>query len=168
MKYVLMFESFKNLSAMDRGFLPFIRSGVEQYLEADDQRAKRKLKEGIKTLIMKWTDRPVEMVSEEAMRIAQSVGLDAFDLLWPQRNKAGRDTKGKSLLVWEHTTPVEELFQQFVTDPENLEKHMADYSGVCWISREENDKLDKKFRSKRPGGWRKVYDSLGIKVIDRK
>ena len=44
---------------------------------------------------------------------------------------------------------------------------MNNYSGVCWITRQEDDLLNKnKFRNNRNGKWEKCYEKCNIKIIN--
>ena len=45
---------------------------------------------------------------------------------------------------------------------------MSNHTGVCWITREEDNILNKSgFRSNREEGWEAVYEKCGINVIVR-
>jgi hypothetical protein len=45
---------------------------------------------------------------------------------------------------------------------------MQGYSGVCWITRDEDDELNRRgYKSKRPGGSLDCYARCGIKVLPR-
>ena len=49
-----------------------------------------------------------------------------------------------------------------------VRRWMQSYSGVCWITREEDDELNRKgYKSVRPGGWFECYTRCGIKVVPR-
>ena len=68
----------------------------------------------------------------------------------------------------EHTTPIGELIEMMVQSQiEDVAKLLEKYSVVCWITREEDDKLNSlSFRKKRPGGWEVCYEKCGITVND--
>ena len=45
---------------------------------------------------------------------------------------------------------------------------MSNHTGVCWITREEDNRLNKSgFRSNREDGWQVVYEKCNINVIVR-
>ena len=49
---------------------------------------------------------------------------------------------------------------------EEIISNLENYSGVCWITRQEDDILTKSgYRSNRPEGWKKCYEKCGIEVI---
>ena len=98
--------------------------------------------------------------------------INPFDLKWPDRNKLGEvieeNKRPKSFLVWEHTTPLNELFEKLIKTEciEEINSTLENYSGVCWITRQEDDMLTKAgYRSIRPGGWGVCYEKCGIDVI---
>jgi hypothetical protein len=82
----------------------------------------------------------------------------------------GRDEDGKTIMLWEHTTTNHETYQTFVKcqSQEELKEAMLNHTGVCWITREEDDRLNKSgFRSNREEGWQAVYEKCNINVIVR-
>ena len=70
--------------------------------------------------------------------------------------------------MWEHTTPVNLLLNDLLS-AETKDKAiniLKNYSGVCLITREEDDILNSSgMRTVRPGGWKKCYETCGIEVI---
>lgn len=46
----------------------------------------------------KWTDQSPSMISKKALQIAEGLNLCQFQ--WKHRNKAGKDSKGCSLLLF--------------------------------------------------------------------
>lgn len=151
-------------------FKPIVWLFVQQHNSAKDPFIKRKLKEALKDTLKKMTDQKVTMVSEAVMEACKPLGIDPFELLWTKRNILGKDQSGKSLLLWEHTTPLEEYYKSLVAcnTQEEVYNVIENYSGVCWLMRHEDNALNAGgFRSKRPGGWKKVYKSCGIKIISK-
>lgn len=158
----------------DRLFKPVIWAYVQMYKRAEDKFVKKKLKEGLKDTLKKWTDHNVKMVSKEVMERCkqETPSIDPFKLLWTERKKLGmfcvEGKKPKSWLVWEHTTPLNEFYITLTecSTEEEVTEAMKNYSGVCWISRREDYLLnDKKYQSKRPGGWQKCYEECSIEII---
>tara|TARA_B110000459_G_C16502831_1_gene444218 strand:+ start:610 stop:1092 length:483 start_codon:yes stop_codon:yes gene_type:complete len=153
-----------------KSFLPIVWSYVKQYNLTEDLFVKKKLKEGLKDTLKKMTDQKVAMVSEAVMIACNKINVDPFELLWTDRNVLGKDENGKSLLLWEHSTPLAEYFESLVNFKNEREFYeiVENYSGVCWLMRYEDNLLNKsKFRSSRPGGWKKAYESCNINVIVR-
>ena len=132
---------------------------------------KKKLKESAYTILRKWIDMqtPV-MFSKKAWDLLkqnyQTTPLEFPLLQWKDRFICGKDEKGKSKLVYEHTTPISEFFYDLTTcnNLSEIEEKLDNYSGICWITREEDDRLTKNYRAKRPGGWRKCYNECGIQL----
>ena len=151
-------------------FLPIIWTYIQQYKLAKVGHTKVKIKEGLKDALKKWTDMPVAMISEGTATLAANTSFDPFHLMWHHRNRFGKDPRGKSLILWEHTTPLQEVFEQLVKfdSEEEVRVYMSSYSGVCWITRDEDNRLnDAGYKSNRPGGWLKWYLECNIKVVTR-
>ena len=116
------------------------------------------------------TDQKVTMVSEAVMTACKSQGIDPFKLLRTKRNILGRDESGKSLLLWERTTPLAEYFESLIKyiSQDEIDETIEAYNGVCWLTRNEDNSLNAgSFRSKRPGGWEETYNKCGIKIISK-
>jgi len=96
--------------------------------------------------------------------------LDPFTITWHQKYLVGKDDKKRGMIVWEHTTPLNILLKELITkkSQEEVNECMNSYSGVCLITREEDDVLNEnKMRTVRPGGWEECYALCGIDVVRR-
>lgn len=158
------------MTTQDKDFLPLIWTAIECHNNSTNDFSKKKIKEALKDCLKKWSDQPVKMVSETVYKLAEKKGIDPFELMWPDRNVFGK-INNKSLIVWEHTTPLNELYLNLINSKNinEVEKKLSNYSGVCWISREEDQRLNEnKYRSVRPNGWKKCYELCGIKIIFKK
>ena len=158
------------LSDHDQLFLPVIWTCVQQYHRADDGHTRSQLKECVMEIIRKWTNRPVSFVSTAVISIAEAhkSSVNVFNLMWPQRRIFNQSSGSKSLMVFEHTTPISETVLTLLEciSIDDAIKMMKDYSGVCWITREEDDLLNAHgYRSRRPGGWQRCYAECDIKVL---
>ena len=74
-----------------------------------------------------------------------------------------------AMAVWEHTIPIKEFRESLIClkDKNLIVKTIHEYSGVAWISREEDIQLTKLgFQSKRPQGFLKCYEKAGIKLLN--
>jgi hypothetical protein len=153
-----------------KSFIPIVHLFVKQYNNESDLFIKKKLKEALKDTLKKMTDQKVTMVSKAVMEACTKIDVDPFELLWTKRNVLGKDENGKSLLLWEHTTPLAEYFEALVSCETIIEINeiIKNYSGVCWLMRHEDNLLNKcGFRSKRPGGWKETYAKCDIQVIQK-
>ncbi len=106
------------------------------------------------------TEADIQTLEEVVKLIEQFKGFKFFDskLIY----------KGRSWLVWEHTTPLKEFIEKLkmCKNEKEVRSVMNDYSGVYWISRAEDDALRAHgYSNKRPGGWRRCYNKCGIRVI---
>lgn len=154
-------------------FLPVMWAFVQSYQASKNDFLKKKLKEALKRTIYKWTDLPPRFVSTEIIRLFEERGIDKdpFTLIYPDRKVLGRDDQGRTIMLWEHTTTNHETYQTFVScqSIEELQEAMDAHTGVCWITRDEDHRLNKSgFRSLRTEGWQKAYEACNIKVIEKK
>ena len=162
-----------NRQEWNEAHLHVIWAFVQQYQLAKQPFLKKKLKEALKRTIYKWTDLPPRFVSTEILRMFKERGInkDPFTMIYPDRNALGRDENNRTIMLWEHTTTNHETYQLFVKckSIEALKEAMDQHTGVCWISREEDTRLNKSgFRSSRKEGWRQAYQECGIEVIETK
>ena len=153
-------------------FLPIMWVFVQSYQASKNEFLKKKIKEALKRAIYKWTDLPPKYVSTEIIRLFEENGIkeDPFSLIYPDRTILGRDIDGKTIMLWEHTTTNHETYQSFVKcqSQSELEKVMSSHTGVCWITREEDNRLNKGgFRSSREAGWKETYAKCDIQVIQK-
>jgi len=158
----------ETMQPLSKTCFPIIYAFVNAYHNETDPSIKKLLRNAFTASLRNMTDWPVAMVSEAVMINCQQKGIDPFDLLWNKRNILGKDESGNSLLFWEHTTPLSELRNSLFEckSEQEVRKVLENYSGVCWIMRDENNMLNERgFRSKRPDGWEAAYEACGIKVI---
>lgn len=155
----------------NEAFAPGIWMNIQQHNAAKDPYLKKKLKETIKRTLYKWSDLPPSMVSQGILDEFKARGLDKnpFEMTYPDRHYLGyyKDTR-KTFMLWEHTTPLKDLHIQLVKcgSIDEVLSTLQGYSGVCWITREEDMALNSAgWRSSRPGGWLECYESLGIKIV---
>ena len=119
-----------------------------------------------------WTDKPYKIISKKVEEHFSKnyPNIDPFSIRWDNRKKYGV-VGNKSILVLEHTTPVN-IFIKDLLKCKSLQEvitSMNEYTGVCLITRDEDDLLNLKgYRSKRPNGWEQSYKECGIKIIKLK
>jgi hypothetical protein len=102
-----------------------------------------------------------EYISEEALKICKVE--NPYGINYSGRKKTG--------CYYEHSTPIRILRDYLLNNDltaEEVSQYMAENSTVTWITPEENDKLNAAgYNNKRPGGWRKCYEELGIKIVQK-
>jgi hypothetical protein len=161
-------------------FAPGIWKNISEYKKivqrntnnSTDQLLKSTLKAIIKESIRKFDDRPVDMISEKARDKAESYNkeknkkFNIENFLFGDRNNLGK-TDNKPGLMFEHTTPVEELFLTLIKcqSEDEVKIELNKCSGVCIITREEDNKLNLKYKSDRKLDWVECYKECGIKII---
>ena len=150
-------------------WLPGFIWAIGLYKSAEDNTDRSIARGTMRKLVAKFSDRPPSLASKRALELAVANGSDLFEMRWAHRNRCGK-IKGKPALMWEHTTPNSVLCDQLLdcNSEEEIRTRLKNYSGVCWITREEDDLLNKAgYLAKRPGGWKKCYDSVGIKIVTK-
>lgn len=156
----------------DATWAPSFWALIQASKQAQDPLLKKRLKEGLKRLIYRWTDRPSQWVSRQIIARFQEQGIDRdpFQLTYADRKLLGRDEKGRTHMLWEHTTTNHQTYLQMMAcrTQEELLLCMRNHSGVCWITREEDQKLNRMgYRSQREAGWESAYRECGIEVVPR-
>jgi hypothetical protein len=129
-----------------------------------------RVKKSLDYAIRLWTDKPHKIISKSVAEyfIENYPNANPFSVRWDHRKKYGV-LGGKSLLVLEHTTPVNIFIKELLKckSLDDVVRVMNEYTGVCLITREEDDCLNSKgLTSKRPDGWVIAYNSCGIEVMD--
>ena len=160
---------------MDEFFIPLIWSHIQQHRKAvkklgTKDRTCRKVRESLNSCILKWSDGPSKMISRKALEFFKTrfPDIDPKKINWHQKYKLGKDDGKRGNIMWEHTTPVNLLLNDLLSakSKEETVSILSNYSGVCLITREEDDVLNSnKMRTVRPGGWEKCYESCGIEVV---
>ena len=127
-----------------KGFAPIILETVKSYNFNENHILKKKLKESCLMTLRKWSDRPPEMISEEAQKLATSLDLNPIEIKVEHRHKYHRrNADNKYNVLYEHTTPLSLFFLELLTckDIACIENMLNNYSGICVITREEEDCL---------------------------
>ena len=148
-------------------WMPGFRWAIELHRAAADDTDRSIARTLLRKLVAKYSDRPPKMASKKALALAMSQNKNLFEMRWAHRNRCGK-VNGKPALMWEHTTPNSTLCDKLMDckTEEEIIKELMNYSGVCWITREEDDALNAAgYLTKRPEGWRNCYKSVGIEVI---
>lgn len=150
-------------------WLMLITQSVTFFKKTEDKSLHHKnAKRALDRLLRAWTDYPPTYVSEKAMLLFKENKIDPSSTT--RKNSRVFNSKGdnkKPLIVFEHTTPINELIKLLVSiESGEIEEALLNYSGVCWITREEDNLLNQnKFRNHRNGDWENAYRSIGINPI---
>lgn len=131
---------------------------------------------------IKWSlDRTLRNTTSGYASLVSSKVADLFIENFPNQNpfevrdenryKFGEvfvNRKRKSKVLREHTTPVGELIIKITKSKsyQDVLDFLNEYSGVCVVTREEDDCLSQNgYCKKRPNGWKEAYDKCGIQVL---
>ena len=128
----------------------------------------RNAKRALNRLLRAWTDYPANYVSENCLKMFRKEKIDVAAIDRRHTLIFGRNEEGKSKIVFEHSTPINDLINTLMinTSIEEVNTVLKNYSGVCWITREEDDFLnDKGFKNTRNGKWAKQYENCKIKPL---
>lgn len=136
---------------------------VKRYQRGKHKRWHRRT---LRRAIQFWTDEREHIFSQEAMEFCLTNNVNVKTLTAYNLKKKTGGKKNRPTLTLEHTTPINELITLL---NESEEKDMMNileaYSPCCFITQEENDRLNKnKFKMKRPGGWKKCYEKCEIRL----
>ena len=118
--------------------------------------------------IQYWSDEREHIFSANALEFLKNKNVNITTLnAYNVRKKAGGE-KSRPNVTLEHTTPINELIKTLlITDEKDMMEVMNQYSPCCFVTQEENDKLNKSgFRNKRPDGWKKCYEICGITLAE--
>jgi hypothetical protein len=108
-------------------------------------------------------------VSKAAQDEADRLGLKSLtEYRWEdQTKKSGMNDKKRKIFHWEHYYPVEQIIKDLLSlsdlDKESIYK-VIKKTEIVWILKEENKKLDKKYKSFRPDPS-KSYKEVGIDLL---
>jgi hypothetical protein len=108
-------------------------------------------------------------VSKAAQDEADRLGLKSLnEYRWEdQTKKSGMNDKKRKIFHWEHYYPVEQIINELlslkVLDKESIYE-VIKKTEIVWILKEENKKLDKKYKSFRPDPD-KSYKETGIVLL---
>jgi len=101
----------------------------------------------------------VDYISEAAKAKALSIGVDLSKVVWSNQCTKGKD-KGRKIFQLEHCIPISELIDRVFYITEDLKDNIT-----AWVTYEENERLNSKYRDTRPGGWEKCYAEFSIVPI---
>ncbi len=90
---------------------------------------------------------------------------DLFNLSWQKWQKLAN----KKIITQEHVNPLTKMARDILTTKMSSKeiKSLLKEKVVVWITKEENERLNKKYKNNRPNGWRKCYKELGINIIPK-
>lgn len=153
----------------NKAFSSVVWSYVQNINSAANKRIQVKLKGSLNHCLRTWSGERATMISVEVERLflEKNPTLNPFDYIWEKRNII-KGENNRSLLMWEHAMPIKEFIQILVNckSLDEVEKEINRYPGVCWITKKEDKMLTSAgYRDFRPGGFKKCYESCGIKVM---
>jgi hypothetical protein len=105
----------------------------------------------------------LDYISEAAKAKALSIGVDLSKVVWKNQCTKGKD-KGRKIFQLEHCVPISELIDRVFYTTEDLKDILKD-NITAWVTYEENERLNSKYRDTRPGGWEKCYAEFSIVPI---
>ena len=150
-------------------FIKQIIAGIETLkLMGTKHPSRSRVKEGVRREIQYYGYGTTYIYSQKAKDFCEENGIDITKLPKKSVIKVVGGERNRPAVMAEHTTPIGELIEMMVQSQiEDVAKLLEKYSVVCWITREEDDKLNSlSFRKKRPGGWEVCYKKCGITVND--
>jgi hypothetical protein len=124
-------------------------------------------------VLREWTNRPPQYVSEKVLQrfLTLAPNINPYNI----HRHGKKQLRGKNVsinisdLVWEHTTPVNYVIKKIMEadDLEQVVDALNQFTGICWVTKEEDQCLDKSgFRRERPD-WKKAYQNCNINPISK-
>ncbi|MCD4827464.1 MAG: hypothetical protein K8Q99_06795 [Acholeplasmataceae bacterium] len=126
--------------------------------------------------ILSLTVRRLEHVSEKCVSVAaqqkaKDLGImkELTEFSYDQQvTKTGMNDSGRKKFHFEHYYPVKQLINELL-EIKNLNDEdiyqVVKKSRICWITKDENKKLDRKYKSIRPNP-KKAYEEAGIILVE--
>lgn len=148
-------------------FFPAIKAGLQALQKLKPGKLRTAAKQGVRRNIQYYTEQGVTPIySVAAKERAESLGLDINKIPTTRYGRIVGGEKHRPNILLEHTTPIGQLIERMVKEPEEKwAMTLFCYSPVCWVTREENDRLNKSgFSRKRPNGWKKCYEQCSIVI----
>ena len=143
----------------------YLLDGIRSIYNSSTKKKSRLFNNTIKAIFRSITDdKKVEYISKKALEKAKELGIDLYSMTWLNQNKF--DPKRK-IFHYEHCVTIKELRLAVLNSNEDIQK-IIKREVVCWILKEENKILDKKYKSSRPGGWKRCYKDCGIEILKNK
>lgn len=134
----------------------------DTYRKASDN-AKKIVKLSFRNILYVISEsRPADFISVSAQNIWCKSGIngDLHNLLVGKKRTIQKDFPKLKDLILEHCVPLSELFHAFMDDGESVE-YVLNNLKTAWITKEENAKLNKKYKSSR-FDWKKCYTECVI------
>ena len=112
-------------------------------------------------------NRPANHVSKAALKLWHDGNLtgelgELKKLSVPKQRSKKKDFPMLKNLVLEHSNPLLELVNRIFIGKENIKSILEHDLTTTWVTKEENDELNKNCKSSRPGGWRLCYEKCNI------
>jgi hypothetical protein len=155
----------------DESFARIFHTLIQEYNNSNGK-TQIQIKWAMQQAISCWSSKPFQMISKKIAEhfIKNHPNVNPFDIKWKGRKKYGVVDGNKSLIVFEHTTPIMSFFRELVklNSVEEILPKLREYSGICLITRDEDNCLySKKLGSIRSDGWRVAYSSCGIEPLTK-
>jgi len=156
----------------DNAFARIIKTMIDEWNTTSDQFTKTQIKWSLQHVLNHWSDKPYTKISQNIAEhfISNYPKVNPFRIRWSTCKKYGVvGTNNQRFIVFEHTTPISELMNQLFKTNEYNEvlKLLQDYSGICLITRDEDNMLySKGYGSDRVNGWFSAYSDCGIVVMN--
>ena len=130
-----------------------------ELIKNSDGIEKKSLKKSIRRCFQYYSESLPRLISQRAYDYNKShnnIDLQTIDAFNRKRGE----------MVLEHTTPIMTFIDYLISLPnDKLEEEILNYSGCCWIIKDEDKELTKLgFRTKR-NNWKESYKSAGIVLI---
>lgn len=117
------------------------------------------------TLYFASERREADYISQEAKKLwdEKAKGSDLHKLTVPKQRANKKKNAFLKGIILEHCNPLSTLMEEIITG-KSIETILKKELKTAWITTEENSRLNKEYKSKRPNGWEWCYKQRGIKL----
>lgn len=130
----------------------------------DNKKTQQKIKRMTNSFLrIAFENVPAKYISEDALRsLPKNLKEEKpYRFPWNLRFKE---------LIYEHCIPLNAIVSDMYDEkkPKSIHSVLTNNLLTAWITKKENDRLDKKYKKTRPNGWKKCYKECHIKLLDKK
>ena len=132
-----------------------------------DYKINKNIKKMIHTFIcVSFEKVPVDYISKQTIeKLPTDLQTPPYNFPWNIKRTKNKEPFKEFLC--EHCNPLNEIIDNICNTNEQVSNILEKQLKTAWIAKKENELLDKNYRKRRPGGWKKCYKECDIKLLDK-
>ena len=91
-------------------------------------------------------------------------GTDLYNLTVPKQRSNKKNYPFLKDIILEHCNPLSIVVDNILYNQDRIKNILEKELITAWITKDENNKLNKDYKSTRPDGWKKCYKEVGIEI----